>query len=404
MAVTSLRARLVFPVDGPPIWDGFVEIVDGRIGAVSARPLAGAIDLGNVALLPALVNAHTHLEFSGLAEPLGPAVPFTDWLKAVIGSRRESPAQAAELSISQGRAECAATGTGLIGDIVTSAWSPDGVRGDGPHIVAFQESLGLRAERIEPEIARARLFLEGGGTDSAHLMRGLSPHAPYSVHPDLVGQLVKLAVEFEAPVAMHLAETPGELQLLEQGSGEFVDFLQTLGVWDSTAIPKGTRILDYLHQLARAPRGLVVHGNYLTESEIEFLSDQSQLTVIYCPRTHAYFQHPLHPWRELIRRGVSVALGTDSRASNPDLSLWNELLYLRRTFPQVHPASLLQLGTLAGARALGLEDSFGSLATGKVAAFAVADLPDSTASDPFELLFAATRVRRLGSATAWSDS
>src|SRR5437868_1350829 len=109
MPVTSLRARLVFPVDAPPIWNGFVEIVDGQISAVSTLPMAGAIDLGNVGLLPALVNAHTHLEFSGLAEPLGPAVPFTEWLKRVIGLRRESPAQSAEVHITRGRAECGST-------------------------------------------------------------------------------------------------------------------------------------------------------------------------------------------------------------------------------------------------------------------------------------------------------
>jgi len=403
MVKTVLQARLVFPVDAPPIENGFVEMVDGRITAVSHLPMSGATNLGNMAILPSLVNAHTHLEFGDLDEPLGPAEPFTDWLKRVIASRRAAPAGEGDLSIRRGRAECGATGTGLIGDIVSAGWSPEWIRGDGAYVVAFQESLGLRAERVAPEVARARQYLEQGASVSAFLRRGLSPHAPYSVHPELVRQLVSLAREFQAPVAMHLAETRAELQLLEHGTGEFVDFLQTLGVWDPTAIPKGSGILDYLQILSEAERALIIHGNYLNQTDIAFLSTRPGLTVVYCPRTHAYFGHSPHPWRELLSGGAKVAFGTDSRASNPDLSLWEELQFLRRGFPEVNPAVLLNMATLGGARALGRELDLGSLTPGKAAGLSLANLPESDTSDPHELLFRATKLRRLCNATAFGN-
>ena len=138
--------------------------------------------------------------------------------------------------------------------------------------------------------------------------------------------------------------------------------------------------------LVRLPQALVIHGNYLDVEEREFLAGKQNFTVVYCPRTHAHFRHEPHPWLDLRKRGVRVALGTDSRASNPDLSLWNELLFLRERFPQVAPGELLELGTRAGAEALGLESKIGTLAVGKSADVAVIELASDRSDDPHEWL------------------
>jgi cytosine/adenosine deaminase-related metal-dependent hydrolase len=186
---------------------------------------------------------------------------------------------------------------------------------------------------------------------------------------------------------MHLAETREELQLLHDGTGPFVEFLKELGVWRSEAIPRGSRPLDYLRELARVETALAIHGNYLAADEIDFLSAHANVSVVYCPRTHAFFGHAKHPWQVLLAKGVNVALGTDSRASNPDLNLWNELLFLRALAPDFDPTALLKLGTHNGAIALGLGRETGTLETGKSADLAIVDLAASQSADPYELLF-----------------
>ena len=134
-------------------------------------------------------------------------------------------------------------------------------------------------------------------------------------------------------------------------------------------------------------RGLVVHGNYLSEDEVEFIAGHPNLTVVYCPRTHAFFGHRDHPWQELLEKGASVAVGTDSRASNPDLNLWRELLFLRKHFPEVDPRTLLSLGTTHGARALGISEEAGCLQLGRSADLTVIRLPESHHSEAYSSLF-----------------
>jgi cytosine/adenosine deaminase-related metal-dependent hydrolase len=390
----SLRARWVFPVSAPPLENGTVEIAAGRIAAVHDGPGPCTRDLGNAAIIPGLVNAHTHLELSDLAAPLQPHLPFTSWLKAVMAHRRErTSANAADVQGSsgtpdlaaavRGKIESAGWGTTTIGDIGGSTPADDETVVEGPRVVAFLELLGLAPERAAAQLERARTHL----TTTTAAIRGLSPHAPYSVHPDLFRKLVELAVTNRAPLAMHVAETRAELELLSNGTGEFVAFLEELGVWRPDAIARGSRPLDYLRELARVDRGLAIHGNYLADDEIDFLAAHPNISVVYCPRTHAFFQHEEHPWRRLLARGVNVALGTDSRASNPDLGLWNEILFLRALDPDCDPALLLRLGTWNGAFAMGLEAETGSLEVGKSADLAVVILAAGSAPDPYALLF-----------------
>jgi cytosine/adenosine deaminase-related metal-dependent hydrolase len=161
-----------------------------------------------------------------------------------------------------------------------------------------------------------------------------------------------------------------------------VDLFRAIGVWQEDVIPRGARPIDYLRPLAAVGRALVIHGNYLDDVEIEFLCAQPNITLIYCPRTHAYFRHAPHPWRKVLEGGGRVALGTDSRASNPDLSLWREVQFLRQQFPGLAPARLLELATCEGARALGLDDRTGTLTAGKAADLAVVALGDAAFADP----------------------
>jgi aminodeoxyfutalosine deaminase len=148
--------------------------------------------------------------------------------------------------------------------------------------------------------------------------------------------------------------------------------------------------------MAGLDRVIVAHGNYFDDEEVEFVAAHPEIAVAYCPRTHAFFGHPDHPWRTIIERGGLVAIGTDGRGSNPDLSVWNELLFLADRHPDFDPAKLLQLGTLNGARALGFAADLGTLEKGKTARMALVSLGANGTGDPYAQLFhPQSRVARL---------
>lgn len=384
------KAAWVIPVDRPPIENGVVEVYAGRITSVcSALPNEACHDLGDVAVVPGLVNAHAHLEFSLVEQPFQPARPFTAWIRSLVAYRRRefAPNSATQSkAVNHGAIESDTSGTTLLGEIATLGWDEAALPSNGPRVIAFRELIGLRPETVSAQIELAEEWL---GRKSELVTYGLSPHAPYSVAPELLRRSVELAKRLNAPVAMHLAETREELEFLSQGSGEFVEMLKSFGAWPEGGLPLGRRPLDILQTLADAPRALVVHGNYLIDDEIDFIAARPQMSVVYCPRTHEFFGHEPHPWRQLLAKGANVAIGTDGKGSNPDLSLWNELVFLRERFPEVAPSTLLELGTLASARALGFEQDCGSITPGKRADFVVVSLGETAHRDPLEALFSA---------------
>jgi cytosine/adenosine deaminase-related metal-dependent hydrolase len=231
----------------------------------------------------------------------------------------------------------------------------------------------------------ARRYL--ADTDVSHGGRvGLSPHAPYTVHPDLLAAAISLSAEQRVPLAFHLAESPHEIELLQSAGGPLRELLDELGGWDPQLVRPGTRALDYLHKLSAAHRALVIHGNYLDEEEISLLATHAQrMAVIYCPRTHSRFGHRRYPLEAFLAAGATVAIGTDSRASSPDLSMLAEIRSVARAYPGISRDVVLELGTLRAAIALGLDDDRGSLEPGKQADLVAIRLPDSDASDPFAM-------------------
>ncbi len=389
MAV-SLQARVVFPVDRPPFEHGFVTIEGKRIVGVGTD--AGAnevIDLGPVALLPGLVNAHTHLEFSHLGQPLGkPGISLPEWIRLVIADRARGDRP--EHGPLLGLGESMRLGVTTIGNIATQA--PPSFPMCVTH---FHEVIGF--SRARAESAMKALVDQIGYDPSGRRSRagtlgirhGISPHSPYTVSPKLLWELILRAQQYKMPVAMHVAESREELELLRDGTGPFQELLEERGMWDNAAIPRGSRPLDYLRMLAEAPRALVIHGNYLDEEERALLAANSErMSLIHCPRTHSYFFHPPLPLPQLLAIGVRVALGTDSRASSPDLDLLTEMRHVAQLHPQIDPQDILRMGTLAGAQALGRADDAGSITPGKLANLVAVLIPDDAGAAPRELLAA----------------
>lgn len=399
----AYRARYVFPATSSPIAGGVVTVVDGRIVAVGRESHGPpAIDLGDVAIVPGLVNAHVHLEFSDLTTPLGqPGMRFPEWIRCVV-EHRSTMELNRKAAISAGLEESLRYGTTTLGEIATGAWDATPYNNTPITCTAFYELIAIGEDQVEDyrQIAAGHLArdgrlnsalpegMESGSNSIPHWHAGLSPHAPYTVHPELLRRLVQMAAEADAPVAMHLAESPEELELMSSGTGLFVETLTARGFWNPKAIPSGTRPMDYLRDLCSATRSLVIHGNYLDEQEVAYLAEHSErMSVVFCPRTHEFFGHPPHLLPRLLEQGANVALGTDGRSSNPDLNLLAEMRAVAGRFPEIALAEVLRLGTIHGATALDCEARCGSLEVGKQADLTIVPITPAQVADPHELLF-----------------
>jgi cytosine/adenosine deaminase-related metal-dependent hydrolase len=378
----TLTARWIFPVNGPPLEGGTIAISDQRIQAVEPHGRRSAdLDLGNVAILPGLVNAHTHLDLTGLKGKLHPSSDFVQWLRGVVQYRRGlSPLQAVN-DIRAGVAECIRNGTTLIGDIASQGWSWPVLVQARTRAVVFYELLGLTKERAEASESQASQWLaEHAATPTCR--PGISPHAPYSVRSSLFEVAFEIAKSHHVALASHLSETLDELELLEHQRGPLLEFLSDLGVWDSEGLIPDVETL--LRQNTDF-NFLLIHGNYLKSDRLSKLS--AKKTVIYCPRTHAAFGHTPHPFREIVAAGGRVALGTDSLASNPDLNVLTEGRFIHSSFGDFPGDQLLRMLTLSGAEALGWETETGSLVAGKSADLIVLPLPDCDVEDVHQLIF-----------------
>ncbi len=443
----TLRARYVFPVDAPPIESGCVRILGDRISYVGPADRTPDVELGNAAIVPGFVNAHTHLELSGLRAKDVAAPDFATWLRRVIEARRGQNAAQISHAIQRGIDASLAAGTTLVADISSGGRSWKELVRSPLRATVFCELLGLKSSRAEETVAAARQFLEWASessneTDDAtrdaatelatnvvfpdgttinplcasarylpnrRLQPSLSPHAPYSTHPQLFELAASWSKATGAPICTHLAETKEELRLLNQRDGPLRDFLVSIGVWDNNWNPAGAEPIAYLEapQASQAD-WLIAHGNYFSPDEIATLSryanavhsgastPHSSLSsphlslprraVAFCPRTHNYFGHNRHPYPQMLAASITVCLGTDSLASTPTLSILDEMRFMHRRELQLPGAKLLHMATLAGACALRREHNCGSLTVGKFADLAVIRLPNSGTNDPVQLL------------------
>jgi cytosine/adenosine deaminase-related metal-dependent hydrolase len=394
----TLAARYVFPVEGPPIPDGRVSIADGRVvrlGPAGQGPEPD-IDLGNVAITPGFVNAHTHLELDPIeAEAAGGPEDEIAWLRRVVDRRRSGlPGSGAEAAARNVRASVAA-GTTLVADVTTAGQSWKPIATAPLRAVVFAELIGLHRLRGIETSALAFDWLAEVRTDdpAATIRPGLSPHAPYST----AGWLYHRAASSKLPLTTHLAEMPEEAELLATHRGRLREFLEDLGAWDDGWEPIGARPADYIRRgELRQADWLVAHGNYIDPTEFwqlrpEAAPDGQRVAVAFCPRTHARFGHAPHPYRTMLERGIVVCLGTDSLASAPTLGILDEVRALHRLDGSASGELLLTMATLFGAWALRSEQFAGSLKPGKSADLAVIALPDRDEADPYRLILESDR-------------
>jgi cytosine/adenosine deaminase-related metal-dependent hydrolase len=388
-----LRARWVLPVSTPPVRDGWILVEDGRIKAVGGatdrtwRDAAQRVeerDLGAVAVMPGLVNAHTHLELSWMHGRIPPAERLPDWIRCVIGLRREpgpDDVQAVERAIDG----LSATGTALVGDVTNTLISVGPLRARRMPGVVFNELIGFRSARASSVADQAihRLETETWADD---LRPSLAAHAPYSVSPALFRAIAAARGRYlPAPCSVHLAESREELEFLKHGTGPWRALLDDVGAWDASWSPAASDPVAYIDRLGFVDSSLlVVHGVWLTDGELARLAAVGA-TVVTCPRSNIRTGAGEPPIMRFYASGVRVAIGTDSLAGVDDLNLFSELRELRRLAPRVAAARLLQSATRDGAHALGFGEEYGTTAPGQRARLVAVGVP-SGESDVEEYL------------------
>lgn len=406
-----LRARHLLDGDGSAGVDGWVLIARGRIRAVGRGrprgivPSRSTVDLGDAIVLPGLVNAHTHLEFSTLAAPLDAAGGLPGWIRRIVSLRRDRPADSAAAvatAIRAGCAESAAAGVTAIGEIATDL-RPDAIAAyaaAGPRLRMFREAIGLSADAAP---AARRLAADLDRLAARGLAAGISPHAPYTVAAPLAARLAREIDRRRLPVAMHVAESRAEARLLADSSGDFRTLLDDLGAWPLDAAPRLLSAADWITRLARAPRGIVIHGTHLPADPAalaRLARHRDRLAVVICPRTTRALSGALPPVAAFRDAGIRVAIGTDSRGSNPDLSVLGEC----RTLVDaglVSPAEALAMATREAAWALMLERTSGRITVGRPADLVVlrpahgGDDPAAAALDPTTRVAATLRAGRI---------
>ena len=389
--MTAFQAAWVCPIERPPIRNGIVEVEDGvivgirqpfdSVASASAHNLPqdrpADTDLGNVALLPGLINAHTHLELSWLRGRVPPANRFTDWVKTLVAIRRgtEQLVTPEVLGpIHDAIREVHESGTVAIGDITNSLAVVEPMKSAGLTGVVFHELLGFK-ERDGAIIEASR---DQRAAAARHGIRiSLAPHAPYSTSVELFGAIRRAVNASDCPImSVHLGESPEELEFLEKGSGPWRGMLETIGVWrDDWAIPACGPVQFLERHGVIDAKTLVVHGVQFDDHALERLRALGA-TLVTCPRSNQWVGVGYPPIDRFYRSGVAVAVGTDSLASVDDLNLFSELKTMRWLAPGVAARQLLESATLVGARALGMDDELGSITPGKRAALIAVRLPD----------------------------
>jgi cytosine/adenosine deaminase-related metal-dependent hydrolase len=373
-----LRARLVLPMTAPPVEDGAVFVAGRKIQSVTPwkdlRPHARekAVDLGRVALLPGLVNAHCHLDYTDMAGQLPPPKAFTDWIAAMIAAKSAWGYSDYARSWLRGAHQLLKSGVTTVADIesmpdlLPEVWEATPLR-----LYSFLEMTGIKARRAPKDILKEAVdFIETLHHGRNRL--GLSPHAPYSTLPELLERTARVARKRKWRVSIHVAESQAEHDMFCHARGEMHEWLQRNGR-DTSDCGLGSPVAHLARNHLLGEHVLAIHVNCLARGDATLLG-KNQTSVVHCPRSHDYFKHVPFQRARLAAAGVNVCLGTDSLATvrkagrnRPELDMFAEMRALADADKAISPRGILEMCTVNGARALGLTGKIGELSPGAFA-------------------------------------
>ncbi|HEX3232119.1 MAG TPA: amidohydrolase family protein [Pyrinomonadaceae bacterium] len=395
-------ARWLLPISSPPMDDGAIAIEGPTIMAVgpiskikASFPDAPVTHFRDSAMLPGFVNAHSHLELTVMRGFLeNEETDFFAWLRKLTIARLAMTNEDLFVSSMCGAIEAARAGITCLGDSSSFAvQSMRALKEIGLRSIVYQESFGPDAELAAGNFARLRdQVAEMLGSQTAEVRAGVSPHAPYTVSGPQLEMISRLAIDESLPLMMHAAESEAERSFLTEGTGPFADGLQTRGIeWRAP----GVSTIQYLRRHGVLDtRPLLAHCINVDEADLELIKAE-RAGVAHCPKSNAKLGHGRAPFRQFIKAGINVGLGSDSVASNNTCDILEEarfatlLTRLDRDADSINAEQALYAATLGGARAMGLDDRIGSLEEGKQADLAIVGLRNShqsPASSPVEAL------------------
>ena len=377
-----LRARVVVPMSQPPIENGAVVVSRDRIRAVgrwntisrlsSAAARHAVVDLGEVLLLPGLVNAHCHLDYTDMAGLLPPPKTFTDWIHLMLEAKAQWEFPEYRRSWLNGARMLLETGTTTVGDIeavpdlLPYVWSATPLR-----VFSFLEMTGIRARR-EPRAVLREAVEKIESLAHPRCRASLSPHAPYSTLPELLRLSAGEARRRKWQLTTHVAESAQEQEMFVRACGAMFDWLKR-NERDMSDCGLGSPVAHLARNGMLGAHLLAVHANYLNAKDVDQLAKR-KVSVVHCPRSHLYFKHRRFPLGKLIRADVNVCLGTDSlatvitiRREKPELNLFEEMRALARAYPRLAPKNILRMVTVNGAKALGLAGRVGGISRNTLA-------------------------------------
>ncbi|HEY7293089.1 MAG TPA: amidohydrolase family protein [Vicinamibacterales bacterium] len=375
------HAPWILPISGPPIADGWVAVDAERVVAIGHRALTDGVPevrLAATAIMPGLVNAHTHLELSHLRDEVLPASQFVSWIRGVMMARRQQPdPRAPEImaAIDAAIAESAAAGTAVIGDISNTLVTFDPLARSELAAVVFYELIRFNADDPRTFVDAASKAI-GALTPTEFVHASLAAHAPYSVAP-LVLRAIREAADRDAfsPCSVHLSESVEEVEFIRSGTGAWRTLLEDVGAWNPGWVPPGVSPVQFLDEAGFLGADvLAVHGVQMTLDDLGRLKARGT-TLVACPRSNGHTGAGAPPIQDFYDAGVRVAVGTDSLASTPDLNVFAELATMRALAPDVPAAALLRSATAEGARALGFDADYGTIEPGKRARLLAVRLP-----------------------------
>src|SRR6266487_3621269 len=371
-----VRAHTVVTMDGAPIEDGAVAISGNRIidlgsfDEVKGRNSGEIVDLGEQVLLPGLINAHCHLDYTCLRGKIPPQKSFADWIRAINAEKAKLAPKDYLASINEGFAEAKGCVTTTIANRTAVPELLSQIR-EPIHTWWFAELIDVRA----PERANELVNLVRRRTDSLRRAIkslksapnwGLAPHALFTASNNLYRCCEEVAQQKNILLTTHLAESREEMELFRDASGALYEFLKSIG---RPMDDCGSKTPLELFLAATAGRGLpnwiVAHLNELVDGDFELLEkSKTKFHVVHSPRSHDYFGHSRFPFERLCALGFNICLGTDSLASNESLSLFAEMRAFQRSESAISPQKILEMVTVNAALALRQENMLGRIRPG----------------------------------------
>jgi cytosine/adenosine deaminase-related metal-dependent hydrolase len=369
MMALRCRADWVLPIDRAPIADGAVLLgADGRITAIGpdaevpAPPGVEEVEFRSTALLPGLVNTHTHLELTGLDGQVTEQ-DFPSWIRRVIALKAERSSADFLAAAKQGIRDGWSQGVTTVADTGDSGSALQALHELGGSGIAYQEVFGPHPDQAPAQLAILADRLEALTPLAGNRIRlGVSPHAPYSVSGALYAGVAQLARERGYPIAVHIAESVAESDLLGSASGGFAEAWRGRGI--PLPNPPGRTPLAWLDQHGvLGPTTLCIHVVQASSKDLVLLA-RRDAAIAHCPRSNARHGHGAAPLRSMLDHGIRVGIGTDSVASVAPCDLLAEGR-AASALAGLQPEEVLRLCTLEGARSLSLENEIGSLTPGK---------------------------------------